>query len=329
MPTERTGRSTRLRSAGRVWKGDMIAIPKSQMGRPTAVGAFSQRLGKQGRMWLLATPGSAFFLIFFVIPLVSLFLISFDKSTLGIVDIRWMFEFSNYERFFKRALYYNAAITSVSLAALVSLTTLTLGFPLAYLIAKIDDPRWNTFLMILVLSAMQLDMVIRLFGLMVLMGDAGLINEFLRWLGLLGEDPLPLMYNFFGVVVGLVQFSLPFMVLSLVGVIQGINPSLEEAARSLGARRWQTFWKITVPMSMPGILAGMLLVFAISFSSYVVPTLMGGWKVVVLPIHIFQQVAELGKWQFGATVAVIMFAISFVVMMIYQRAAARASGGRA
>ena len=306
----------------------MNAIPKSQMGHPTAVGAFSQRLGKQGRMWLLATPGSAFFLIFFVIPLVSLFLISFDKSTLGI-DIRWMFELSNYERFFKRALYYNAAITSVSLAALVSFITLTLGFPLAYLIAKIDDPGWNTFLMILVLSAMQLDMVIRLFGLMVLMGDAGLINEFLRSLGWLGEDPLPLMYNFFGVVVGLVQFSLPFMVLSLVGVIQGINPSLEEAARSLGARRWQTFWKITVPMSMPGILAGLLLVFAISFSSYVVPTLMGGWKVVVLPIHIFQQVAELGKWQFGATVAVIMFAISFVVMMIYQRAAARASGGRA
>ena len=319
----------RKRGAGQVRKGDMNAIAKSQIDRPTAVGALSQRLGKQGRMWLLATPGSAFFLIFFVIPLVSLFLISFDKSTLGIVDIRWMFELSNYERFFKRALYYNAAITSVSLAALVSLITLTLGFPLAYVIAKVDDPRWNTFLMILVLSAMQLDMVIRLFGLMVLMGDAGLINEFLRWLGWLGEDPLPLMYNFFGVVVGLVQFSLPFMVLSLVGVIQGINPSLEEAARSLGARRWQTFWKITVPMSMPGILAGLLLVFAISFSSYVVPTLMGGWKVVVLPIHIFQQVAELGKWQFGATVAVIMFAISFAVMMIYQRAAAHASGGRA
>lgn len=279
-------------------------------------------------MVLMAVPGFLFFTIFFAVPLISLFLLSLDKPSIGTASVQWMFETKNFERFFGRALYYEAALRSAGLATLVSIITLILGYPLAFLIAKTADARRNTMLMILVLSAMQLDMVIRLFGLMVLMGDVGIINEFLRWIGLVGEKALPLMYNFTGVVVGLVQFSLPFMVLSLVGVIQGINPSLEEAARSLGAKRWQTFWRITVPMSMPGILAGLLLVFAISFSSYVVPTLMGGWKVVVLPIHIFQQVAELGKWQFGATIAVIMFAISFVVMLIYQRAAAQASGGR-
>lgn len=287
-----------------------------------------RRLTETRRLWVLAAPGLAFFAIFFIVPVSALFLISFDKSATGVVDIRWMFELGNYERFFTRSLYYEAAIRSVGLAALVSIVALFLGYPLAYVIAKTTDPARNTLLMILVLSAMQLDMVIRLFGLMVLMGDVGLINEFLRWLGLVGEEPLPLMYNFFGVVVGLVQFSLPFMILSLVGVIQAINPSLEEAARSLGATRWQTFWKVTIPMSMPGILAGMLLVFALSISSYVVPTLMGGWKVVVLPIHIFQQISELAKWQFGATVAVIMFAISVLAMLIYQRAASRYAGGR-
>ncbi|MFK8034006.1 MAG: ABC transporter permease [Hyphomicrobiales bacterium] len=290
--------------------------------------ALLQRIGKTGRTALLAAPGTLFFLIFFVIPLASLFLLSLDRPTLGNASVQWMFDFRNFERFFGRALYYEAAMRSAGLAALVSIITLILGYPLAFLIAKTTDVHRNTTLMILVLCAMQLDMVIRLFGLMVLMGDVGLINEFFRWTGLIDEKPLPLMYNFTGVVVGLVQFSLPFMILSLVGVIQGINPALEESARSLGARRWQTFWKITVPMSMPGILAGLLLVFAISFSSYVVPTLMGGWKVVVLPIHIFQQVAELGKWQFGAAIAVVMFAISFLVMLIYQRAAIQASGGR-
>lgn len=286
------------------------------------------KLGKTRRNLLLATPGIIFFVVFFAIPLVSLFLISFDKPSAGIVDIQWMFDLKNYIRFFSRSLYYEAAIRSAGLATLVSLITLFLGYPLAYVIAKTVNPGRNTLLIILVLCAMQLDMVIRLFGLMVLMGDKGLINEMLRWFGVIGEDPLPLMYNFFGVTVGLVQFSLPFMILSLIGVIQSINPSLEEASRSLGATRWQSFWKITIPMSMPGILAGMLLVFAISFSSYVVPTLMGGWKVVVLPIHIFQQIAELGKWQFGATVAVVMFAISVLSMLIYQRAAARVAGGR-
>lgn len=286
------------------------------------------KLGKTRRNVLLATPGIIFFGVFFAVPLVSLFLISFDRPTAGIVDIQWMFKLDNYSRFFSRALYFEAAIRSTGLATLVSIVTLFLGYPLAYVIAKTVNPTHNTLLVVLVLCAMQLDMVIRLFGLMVLMGDKGLINEGLRWFGLLGEKPLPLMYNFFGVVVGLVQFTLPFMILSLIGIIQGINPSLAEASRSLGATRWQSFWKITVPMSMPGILTGMLLVFAISFSSYVVPTLMGGWKVVVLPIHIFQQIAELGKWQFGATVAVVMFAISVLSMLIYQRAAARLSGGR-
>lgn len=277
---------------------------------------------------MLAAPGALFFFVFFVVPLASLFLLSLDKPTLGNASVQWMFDFRNFERFFGRAIYYEAASRSAGLAALVSLIALILGYPLAFVIAKTTNVRRNTTLMILVLSAMQLDMVIRLFGLMVLMGDVGLINEFFRWAGLIGDEPLPLMYNFAGVVVGLVQFSLPFMVLSLVGVIQGINPALEEAARGLGATWSQTFWKITIPMSMPGILAGLLLVFAISFSSYVVPTLMGGWTVVVLPIHIFQQVVELGKWQFGAAIAVVMFAISFIVMLIYQRAAVRASGGR-
>lgn len=287
-----------------------------------------RRFAESKRLLVLATPGLAYFLIFFIVPLSALFLISFDKSATGVVDVRWMFEFDNYERFFKRAIYYEAAFRSIGLAVLVSVITLILGYPLASVIAKTENPVRNTLLMILVLSAMQLDMVIRLFGLMVLMGDAGLINEFLRWLGILGDKPIPLMYNFLGVVVGLVQFSLPFMILSLVGVIQGIDPSLEEAARSLGATRWQSFWKVTIPMSMPGILAGMLLVFALSISSYVVPTLMGGWKVVVLPIHIFQQISELAKWQFGATVAVIMFVISVFAMFVYQRAASLYAGGR-
>ena len=280
------------------------------------------------RVFWLVLPAFSFFLIFFVIPTVSLFLISFDKSVAGVVDIQWDFTLKNYIRFFNRALYYEAALRSIGMAALVSVCTLALGYPLAYFVAKTKHPGRNTFYMILVLSAMQLDMVIRLFGLMVLMGDNGIVNGILRDLGAI-EEPLPLMYNFFGAVVGLVQFTLPFMVLSLIGIIRGIHPSLEEAARSLGANRWTAFWRIVFPLSMPGILAGTLLVFAISISSYVVPALMGGWKVVVMPLHIYQQIAEMGKWQYGATIAVVLFVTSMVAVYVYQRFAARTAGGRA
>jgi len=283
----------------------------------------------RSRVWWLVLPAFTFFLIFFIIPVVSLFLISLDNPVTGIVTVQWDFTLKNFIRFFSRSLYYEAAIRSIVLASIVSLVTLAIGFPLAYYIAKTKNPKLNTFYMILVLSAMQLDMVIRLFGLMVLMGDAGMINGVLRELGIIGKKPVPLMYNFFGVVVGLVQLMLPFMVLSLIGIIRGIHPSLEEAARSLGATRWTTFWRITFPLSMPGILAGTLLVFAISISSYVVPALMGGWKVIVMPIHIYQQIAEMGKWQFGATIAVILFLTSVLAVYVYQRAAQHTAGGRA
>ncbi len=279
------------------------------------------------RVYWLVLPAFAFFLIFFVVPVMSLFLISIDRPVAGVVDPQWDFTAKNFVRFFTRATYYEAAIRSIGLASLVALVTLAIGYPLAYMIAKTENPGRNTFYMILVLCAMQLDMVIRLYGLMVLMGDNGLINRSLIDAGWI-SDPLPLMYNFTGVVVGLVQFTLPFMVLSLIGIIRSIHPSLEEAARSLGATRNVAFWKIIFPLSMPGILAGSLLVFAISISSYVVPALMGGWKVVVMPIHIYQQIAEMGKWQFGAAIAVVLFATSVIAVVIYQRYAAVTAGGR-
>ena len=282
-------------------------------------------LGGDRLIWLVL-PAFAFFLIFFVFPVLSMLALSFNKAVPGVINFQPDLTLANFERFFNRAIYYEAAIRSIGLATLVAAITLVIGYPLAYLIAKTEHPGRNTFLMILVLTAMQLDIVIRLYGMMVLMGDKGLVNAaLLRW-GVI-EKPLPLMYNFFGVVVGLVQFGLPFMVLSLIGIIRGIHPSLEEAARSLGANRWTAFWRITFPLSMPGILAGSLLVFAISMSSYVIPALMGGWKVMVLPIHIFQQNSELGNWQFGASISVILFLSSMLAVLVYQRYAIKTAGG--
>lgn len=280
------------------------------------------------QLWWLVVPALLFFVFFFLAPVLSLFAIAFDRPVPGVIAPQGDVDLRNFERFFSRDSFWMAGLRSVWIAMIVSAICVALGYPLAFLIAKTENVARNTALMIMVLAAMQLDMVIRLYGMMVLMGDAGLINTALMKVGLVSE-PLPLMYNTFGVVVGLVQFTLPFMVLSLIGIIRNIDPSLEEAARSLGASRLGTFRKVTIPLSMPGILAGSLLVFALSISSYVVPALMGGWKVVVLPIHIYQQIAEMGRWQFGAAVAVVLFLLSVCAVLVYQWAAARTAGGRA
>ncbi|MDQ0469518.1 ABC transporter permease [Labrys wisconsinensis] len=279
-------------------------------------------------LWWLVLPALLFFLAFFVVPVLSLFALSLDKSAAGVVTLQGDFTLANFERIFTRDIYSLAIVRSIGIALAVAVVCLILGYPLAFLIAKTEHPGRNTALMVLVLSSMQLDMVIRLYGLMVLMGDNGLINGTLIAAGLI-EKPLPLMYNIFGVIVGLVQVTLPFMVLSLIGIIKGIHPSLEEAARSLGASRWAAFRHVVLPLSMPGVLAGSLLVFALAISSYVVPALMGGWKVMVLPIHIFQQISETGRWQFGSAVAVVLFVISLLAIAIYHRAASRSAGGRA
>lgn len=281
----------------------------------------------QPRLWWLVVPAILVFLVFFLLPVVSLLAISLDKSTAGVVTFQGKFTLDNYVRIFTRDSYYLAILRSVWIGGLVSAICLVLGYPLAFIIARAIRPSTATLLTLLVLVSMQLDMVIRLYGLMVLLGDNGIINGALRAAGLISA-PLPLMYNPFGVVVGLVQVTLPFMVLSLIGAIKAINPSLEEAARSLGASRWQAMWQVTLPLSLPGIYAGTLLVFALAISSYVVPALMGGWKVVTLPIHIYQQIAEVGRWQFGAAIGTVLFVTALLALAIYVYALKRQAGGR-
>ena len=278
--------------------------------------------------WLLVVPLITFFAVFFVIPVGLIFATSFNPPGIGTVALTTELTLENYLRFFSRSNYLMAAARSVLLASTVSLITLVVAYPMAFMIAKTEHPARNTFLLVLVLAAMQLDRVIRLYGMMVILGDNGLINQMLAKLGLT-SNPVGLMYNFQGVVLGLVQFSLPFMILVLVGVIRGIPPSLEEAARSLGASRARAFFRVTVPASLPGILSGTLLVFALSISSYIVPALMGGFRVGVLPIHIYQQVAESARFQFGATIASILFVLSAATVAVYLQVGRRKSGGLA
>ena len=287
----------------------------------------SGRFLGRDRLWLLVAPMALFFVAFFVFPVLSLLADAFDKPTPGSVAPRGDFVLTNFLRFFHLAQYYNSALLTIEISVVSSVIAAILGYPLAYVIAKVEHPAWNTVLMILVLASMQLDGVIRLYGMMVLLGDNGLINgTLIRWHYI--DSPLPLMYNVFGVIVGTVQITLPFMVLSLIGVIRGINPSLEEAARSLGASRWRAFRDVTLPLTLPGLLAGMLLVFALASSSYVVAALMGGWKVWVLPIHIFERISNSGQWQFGAALSTILFLINIAAVFVYQAVSSRLTGGR-
>ncbi len=279
------------------------------------------------RLVLLVLPALALFVIFFAVPLFLLFAIAFNRSQRGVVTFQpSSFTLANFARFFNDSLFFGALFNSLILAISVATLCLLLGYPLAYLIAKSRNPQRTTLYTTMVLISMQLDPVIRAYGLMVLLGDNGLINGTLIKAGWI-LAPLPLMYNWFGTIVGLVQNCLPFMVLALIGIIRSINPSVEEAARSLGASRWQTFFRVAFPLTLPGVLSGFLLVFSLSISSYIVPVLMGGWKILVLPLHIYQQILERANFQFGASIALILFVISTLAVTVYHRITQRTIGG--
>jgi putative spermidine/putrescine transport system permease protein len=167
--------------------------------------------------------------------------------------------------------------------------------------------------------------VVRTFAWMTLLQDRGVVNTTLIALGWI-EKPLPLMYNEFGTIVALVHIYVPFMVLTLTGVIGRIDLRLEEAARSLGANRLRAFAEVTLPLSLPGMLAGSLLVFALAISAYVTPFLMGGTDVLTLPMLIYQQIGSSFNLGFAGALGVVLLIVSLAVVIAYNHVLNRLAG---
>jgi putative spermidine/putrescine transport system permease protein len=256
--------------------------------------------------------------VFFALPLGLMFALAFNPPNTGSVRFSLPFTLESFSTFFQFSIYWQSAIISLRVSLLATLVALLLGYPIAHILAHTSRPRLNTFLTLLVLVSMQLGLVERLYALQIILGDRGLINQAVTALDL-RSTPLPLLNNEFAVIIGLVQLSLPFMILSLVGVIQSIDVHLEEAARSLGAGWWTVIRKIEIPLARHGLMNGCVLVFAISISSYVVPQVLGGERVVTLSVNIYQQIFGSSLWQLAAVCAVLLFAISLLLLTLQYK----------
>jgi putative spermidine/putrescine transport system permease protein len=277
----------------------------------------------RGARILLLGPYVLLLTVFFTVPLILMFLISLSRSSFGQID--WALTLNQYVRFFTDAYYLSVLGDTLWLGVLTTVACLLLGYPLAYHLA-LTRTRWKPLLIVFILSPLLVGIVIRCYGWMILLADRGLINETLVQRGWLAR-PLPLMYNKFGVTVALVHVFLPFMVLSLTGVLKRIEPQLIEASQTLGASPRRAFFEITLPLSLPGILAGSLLVFSLAISSFVVPILVGGFKVHVLPMVVYEQVLSVFDWPFGAANAFVLLVISVVLIAVYIKVTERALRG--
>jgi len=258
----------------------------------------------------LALPLGLFFVVFVLGPLLLLVYVSLHSDTamthLG---------FAQYSKFFTDSFNVDVLVQTLWLGVKVTSLALLLGVPLAYLYT--DAPaRWQRPLMLVIVLPLLTSAVVRTFAWVVILGREGIVNTLLLHAGLI-DAPLRLLFTQGAVVVALAQIELPLMVLPLITSLMNIDPNLRQASLGLGAGRWRTFFRITLPLSMPGLLAGCTLVFASSVSAFVTQTLVGGGQHVFMPFYMYQQAIEASNYPFAATVAVLLLAsVAIVVVLI-------------
>ena len=275
--------------------------------------------------WAIA-PAALLFVLFFILPFGVMALLSFLSGN-PVSNPNVVFTWRHYIRLFDSDLYFDALIATLRIGAITTIIALLIGYPLAHLMARMHSRVGHALLLMAVVAPLLTGIVVRTFAWMTLLGDRGVINITAQSLGLT-EKPWPLMYNEFGVILGLVHIYVPFMVLTLVGVIGRIDRALEDAARGLGASRFRAFLEVTLPLSLPGILAGSLLVFALAISAYVTPVLLGGNNVLTLPMLIYQQVSASFNLGFAGALGVVLLGVSLALVFAYNTILSQLTGER-
>jgi putative spermidine/putrescine transport system permease protein len=259
----------------------------------------------------LAAPLAGFFLLFFVAPLLILFYVSLQADT-----AMSHMAVSQFSRFLLDPFSLGVLGRTLFLGVEVTLLCVVLGFPLAFVYVR--GPGWlKSVLMLVVLLPLLTSVVVRTFAWIVILGRQGIVNSALLSLGF-ADTPLRLLYTEGGVVVALAQVQMPLMVLPLITALSRIDPNLDHASAALGAGAWRGFWKITLPLSLPGIVAGCTLTYAAAITAFITQSLVGGGQMLFMPMYIFQQATALQNWPFAAAISIVFLAAVLAVVSVFN-----------
>ena len=287
-----------------------------------------------GRTLVIGVP-MAFLLIFFAMPFVVVFKIGIsDMDGVRVKDLTlwadgiWTLQvkFSNFMTVVQDDLYIRAYLSSIKYAAITTAICLFIGYPFAYFMARSRADLRPTLLM-LVMLPFWTSFLLRVYAWKMLLADDGVINHVAIWLGLQAE-PLKMMYTPFSLTLGMVYTYLPFMVLPLYSNLVKMDIRLLEAARDLGASPWVAFWKITVPLSKGGIIAGALLVFIPCVGEFVIPELLGGPQTLMIGRVLWDEFFSNNDWPLASAVAVVMIMLIIVPLALFNKYQAESEGQR-
>lgn len=253
-----------------------------------------------------AGPALLFLLVLYLIPMAMLLAQSFEGASLP-----------HYQKALTDDLYLRVLFDTLLIAACVSLLCLVLAYPVAYALSILPPP-WPAVGIAFILLPFWTSVLVRTYGWMVLLGRNGLINRMLSDLGVI-ETPLPLLNNMTGVLIGMTHVLLPYMVFPLYAVMRRMDPNLAQAARGLGASGWDVFRRIYLPLTLPGVLAGMTLVFVLSIGFFITPALLGGGKVHMMAVLIEQQVRMFLNWGFAGALSAVLLGATLLVYIVLRR----------
>ncbi|NBJ82720.1 ABC transporter permease [bacterium 1XD42-94] len=271
---------------------------------------------KRNRWWMTVMPLYLFTIFFVALPIVYLFVLSFltRAQTWGVVN---EFTLDNYLKILK-PVYLNTFKESFQMAVLTTLGTLFIGYPFGYLMAKLPK-KTKSLMMLCVVIPFWTSALMRMYGWIILFRSNGLLDKVLMGIGLT-DSPLKLLYSYPAVLVGMVYSLLPFMILSVYSSTDKMDWSLVEAARDLGATRWTAFFTVTIKMTLPGILSGIILVFIPSMGLFFIADILGGGKVMLVGNLIQNQLQSGRDWPFAAALSVVLMVFTSMMIWIYRKA---------
>ena len=274
-------------------------------------------------------------LIFFLIPFFIVLKISFAEYILASPPFSKLFQiaetgamymtliFDNFLYLWEDDLYLRTYINSLEISVTSTILCLLIGYPIAYGIAR-STPTAKKIMLLMVILPFWTSFLLRVYAWIGLLADQGTVNSFLIWLGLI-DQPIKMLYTDFAVYVGIVYTYLPFMILPLFASIEKLDLTLHEAAADLGSKPFTIFRTITIPLTMPGIIAGSLLVFIPATGEFVIPDLLGGGNVLMIGKVLYSEFNSNQDWPIASAVAVVLLILLVLPMMIYQRYQAKES----
>lgn len=268
----------------------------------------------------MATPYIIWIFIMIVVPMLLIVLYAFTDGGNSVANIR--FTFANFARFFSDTVFLNVLKRSLYIALITTVICILIGYPVAYVIAQKEE-KSKMFWVLLITMPTWINMLVRTYAWMGILQDGGVINNFLA---LFGIPPITMIHTTFAVILGMVYNFVPFMILQIYTALTKMDKSFLEAANDLGANKVQAFMKVTLPLSIPGVISGITLVFLPAVSSFFIPKLLGGGQYVLIGNVIESEFLTTGNWNFGSAISLTMAAIIMLSMYLTKKVDMNTSG---